>query len=108
MAQHRSAFHVSGQTLRRDRHCVDRSGQPGSACQPRRQPRGAGTEQRDCLDARKVPVLSGLGKSNAPDTTNSPQAMTKPHWADQWAKGQAEYNFSNAFCDMDTAASDSD
>ncbi len=42
--------------------------------------------------------------SNAPDTSNSPQTG-KP---EQWALVQSEYNFWNAFYDIDTAAGDSD
>jgi len=42
--------------------------------------------------------------SNAPDTPNSPQTG-KP---EQWALVQSEYNFWNAFYDIDTAAGDSD
>ncbi len=42
--------------------------------------------------------------SNGPDTPNSPQAG-KP---EQWALVQSEYNFWNAFYDIDPAAGDSD
>ena len=42
--------------------------------------------------------------SNAPDTPNSPQTG-KP---EQWTLVQSEYNFWNAFYDIDTAAGDSD